>query len=483
MSVRVRIAPSPTGEPHVGTAYVALFNYVWAKKNGGKFILRIEDTDQVRSTRESEVAIMESLKWVGLAWDEGPDVGGDFGPYRQSERTELYKTHIKTLLNNGTAYRCFCTRERLDALRIEQQENKQDLGYDGHCRDLAKEDVEAQLADGVAHVVRFRFPEDGHTIVPDGLRGDISIANSQIGDQVLIKSDGYPTYHLASVVDDHLMEITDVIRAEEWIPSTPKHVRLYEAFGWEAPRWWHLPLLRNADKSKISKRKNPVSLEYFERIGILPEAMVNFLGNLGWSMPDDVEKFTTEQMIEAFDWKRMGLSGPVFDLPKLEWLNALYIREQTDADLIQRVIDAYLTPERLAEIMPLLRERITRLDGFVPMATYMLGGGELEYDWELLVPKKKFTGTAKELRKALDKAAERLDIVRPWKHETIEAKMRELADELGWKAGNLFSPLRVAVTGRTATPPLFETMEAVGGALCRARIRDAAKRLAGKIIQ
>jgi len=476
MTVRVRIAPSPTGDPHVGTAYIALFNWVWARKHGGKFVLRIEDTDQVRSTPESEAAILRSLQWLGLQWDEGPDVGGEYGPYRQSERTEHYRTHCQQLIDGGHAYRCFCTRERLDAVRKEQMAQKENPKYDGFCKGLSASQLEAKIAAGETHVVRLAFPKDGQTIVNDGLRGEITIENTQIDDQVLLKSDGFPTYHLANVVDDHLMKITDVIRAEEWISSTPKHIQLYKAFGWEPPRFWHMPLLRNADKSKISKRKNPVSLDYYEQIGILPEAMVNFLGLLGWSMPDEREQFTAQELADEFDFARMGLAGPVFDLKKLEWLNGNYIRSLSEDDLVDRIMATYMSRDRVRSLMPLVHERMERLDQFVPSTSYFMGDG-VQYDWEELIPKKKFEGTPKDVRKALLEAAETLDGVRSWTAENIEQAMRDLVGKLEWKAGHLFAPLRTAVTGRVATPPLFETMEAIGAALCRARIRQAADKI------
>ena len=479
MTVRVRIAPSPTGDPHVGTAYIGLFNFVWARKHGGQFVLRIEDTDQARSSAASEAAILRSLRWLGLQWDEGPDIGGPHGPYRQSERTALYRSHAATLIERGHAYRCFCTPERIAEMRARQLEAKLGTRYDGHCRALSPEEAAARLEAGEVHVVRLAMPRDGTTVVPDGLRGDIAIENDQIDDQILLKSDGYPTYHLANVVDDHLMEITDVIRAEEWISSTPKHIQLYAAFGWEVPRFWHMPLLRNPDRSKISKRKNPVSLDFYERAGILPEVMVNFLGNLGWSMPGDVEKFTVAEMVEAFGFDRIGLAGPVFDLAKLEWLNGQYIRDLSDEDLVDRVVGTYLSRDRLLEVVPLLKERVARLDQFVPMASYMLGDG-VTYAWESLVPKKKFKGTVSDVRKGLLKTVEALDAVRTWDEETLEAVLRGQATELGWKAGHLFTPIRVAITGRSAAPPLFETMVVVGAAVCRARIRAAAEQLKGK---
>src|SRR5881628_453695 len=272
MSVRTRIAPSPTGDPHVGTAYVALFNYAWARRNGGRFVLRIEDTDRQRSHPASERMIFEALRWLGLTWDEGPDVGGAHGPYRQSERTEFYRRHAEELLRRGGAYLCFCTPERLEALRAEQREKKLPSGYDGRCRSLPPEEARRRRAAGEAHVVRLAMPSEDSMVVADLLRGDIRFERPQMDDQVLLKSDGFPTYHLANVVDDHLMGITHVIRAEEWLSSLPKHVQLYRAFEWEMPVFCHLPLLRNADRSKISKRRNPVSLNHYRRAGYLPEA-------------------------------------------------------------------------------------------------------------------------------------------------------------------------------------------------------------------
>ncbi len=290
--VRVRVAPSPTGVPHVGTAYIALFNYAFAQQEGGSFILRIEDTDQARSTAESEEAILRSLHWLGIEWDEGPDCGGPHAPYRQSERAETYREHVQELLDSGHAYRCFCTPERLAELRKEQKRQRlPQLKYDRRCLELSDDEVTQRLADGAPHVVRLRVPE-GETVYRDRLRGEITFQNETIDDQVLLKSDGFPTYHLANVVDDHQMAISHVVRAEEWITSTPKHVLLYEAFGWQPPEFVHMPLLRNKDRSKISKRKNPVSLDWYREQGYLPEALRNFLALLGFSMPDEREVFS-----------------------------------------------------------------------------------------------------------------------------------------------------------------------------------------------
>src|SRR6201994_1526057 len=340
--VRVRIAPSPTGDPHVGTAYIGLINYIYARQRGGKFVLRIEDTDRARFVATSEQEIFNSLRWLGLTWDEGPDVGGPYGPYRQSERTEIYREHADLLLKNGTAYRCFCTAEELEAVRKQQMAAKLAPRSPGTCRHLAESQIAANLSENKPFTIRMKVPLEGETTFRDELRGDITFSHNNVDDQVLMKSDGFPTYHLANVVDDHLMRITDVIRAEEWISSTPKHVLLYKAFGWELPKFWHMPLLRNLDKSKISKRKNPVSLIYYRQAGFLPEAVINFLGLMGGGMPESTgpvaEKFSLEEMVERFQVENIRLGGPVFDLTKLKWLNGEYIRA--------------LTPEKFSAALP-----------------------------------------------------------------------------------------------------------------------------------
>ncbi len=472
--VRVRIAPSPTGDPHVGTAYVGLFNMVFAKKHGGRFVLRIEDTDQVRSTPESEEAILRSLKWAGLEWDEGPDCGGGFGPYRQSERLELYQRHVGDLVASEAAYPCFCDGERLSALRAEQKANKLPLGYDGQCRGMERAEAARRVESGESHVVRLAVPDEGQIQVTDHLRGEITFESAQIDDQVLLKSDGFPTYHLANIVDDHLMEITHVIRAEEWVSSTPKHVLLYEAFGWEAPTFIHLPLLRNLDKSKISKRKNPVSLDYFKAAGFLPEALLNFLGMMGWSMPDDVEQFSVEEMVEAFTWDRMSLSGPVFNLEKLEWLNGMYIRAMEPSVLAARVLEAMAPIERIRTLAPLLQERIQRLDQFLPMAEYFLSS---EVDWELetLIPKGMDRKTA---YRGIKQLAGEVDALTPWSREGIESLLRDFPDRNSeWSRKHVFTMTRWIVTGRGASPGLFETLEVIGKPLVQDRFRRAMLRL------
>ena len=475
MAVRTRIAPSPTGDPHVGTAYVALFNYAWARKNGGQFILRIEDTDRERSNTTSERMIFESLHWLGLSWDEGPDVGGPHGPYRQSERFPIYREHAERLVATGAAYPCFCTKERLDALRDEQRAKKlpQATGYDGHCRTIPREEAAKRRVAGESHVIRLAMPREGETVVADLLRGEIRIDNRLVDDQVLIKSDGYPTYHLANVVDDHLMEITHVIRAEEWISSLPKHAQLYRAFGWSEPVFCHLPLLRNADKSKISKRKNPVSLNYYRRAGFLPEAMLNYLALMGWAISADREEFSLAEFIASFDIKDITLGGPVFDLEKLTWMNGKYIRNLTVPELLARLRADVLSDEHLLKVLPLAHERIDKLEDFLEYANFFFVG-DVACDGEalgkLLAKKKTAADTAKALAKMLE---ERLDPLLDWTAASLEAAMRAWCEEAGWKPGDLFMPVRIAVTGRAATPPLFETMEVLGREVCRRRLRRA----------
>jgi glutamyl-tRNA synthetase len=478
--VRVRIAPSPTGDPHVGTAYIALFNKALAKKTGGKFILRIEDTDRTRYVAGSEQMIFDALRWLGLSYDEGPDVGGPYGPYRQSERSEIYRRATGELLARGKAYRCFCTAERLEAMRKEQQARKEPPGYDGLCRTLPREEVEAKLASGVPHVVRLAVPREGTTTFEDGLRGEIEFRNRDVDDQVLMKSDGLPTYHLANVVDDREMRITHVIRAEEWISSTPKHVLLYRAFGWEAPRFLHMPLLRNADKSKISKRKNPTSLIWYRDEGFLPEALLNFLGLMGYSMPDEREIFSFDEFVRDFDFARLKVTGPVFDLKKLEWLNGEYIRRMSDDDLAARVV-AHFGPkyagreDLVRRVVPIVKERIKKLKEWADYADLFFFGIP-DYPGEELFGK---VGAAK-AREALDAAGKALSgLEEPFRAPAIERACRTAAEGLSMKANDLFMLLRVAVTGKKVSPPLFETIEILGAGETIARIAKAREKAAG----
>src|ERR1700742_1679812 len=382
---RVRIAPSPTGDPHVGTAYIGLLNYVFTKQRGGQFVLRIEDTDRTRFVPTSEAMIFESLRWVGLTWDEGPDVGGPYGPYRQSERTELYREYCDKLLANGSAYRAFETPEELEAERKAQLAAKQPPKYNGRSRHLSQAEIDENLAAGKPFTIRMKVPTEGSTTFRDELRGDITFDHFNVDDQVLMKSDGFPTYHLANVVDDHLMHITDVIRAEEWISSTPKHVLLYKAFGWELPKFWHMPLLRNVDKSKISKRKNPVSLIYYRDSGFLPNALLNFLGLMGGGMAQPTEQeivskglnmkesdlFSLAEMIEKFDFKRISLGGPVFDLVKLKWLNREYIRKQSPEQFLSALRETIFSNAYLQAVAGLVQTRIETPGQFGDMPAFL----------------------------------------------------------------------------------------------------------------
>ena len=342
--VVTRVAPSPTGDPHVGTAYVSLFNWAWARRNGGRFILRIDDTDRARSKPEHEGKIVEALAWLGMEADESPFVGGPAGPYRQSERGAIYREHADRLLASGHAYRCFCTPERLAELREAQKAAKGHFGYDGRCRAIPTGESERR-AGSETHVLRLAVDKSASTRFTDLLRGQIVIENQEVDDQVLLKSDGMPTYHLATVVDDHLMGVSIIMRAEEWIPSVPKHVMLYQAFGWDLPVFAHVPLLRNANKSKISKRKNPTSLLWYRAMGFLPEAMLNFLALQGWRPAEDKEEFTRDEFVAGFDPKDISTGGPVFDITKLDWLNGQKIRELTLDELADRLLAPTITEQ------------------------------------------------------------------------------------------------------------------------------------------
>jgi glutamyl-tRNA synthetase len=477
MPPRVRIAPSPTGDPHVGTAYIALFNYAFAKKHGGSFILRIEDTDQTRSTKSSEQAIYDALRWLGLDWDEGPDVGGDRGPYRQSERTAIYREHVQTLLDNGTAYRCFCTSERLAKMRAEQEANKQNPGYDGHCRGIDPAEAAKRAADGEAHVIRLKVPHEGETVLHDELRGEIRFANDQIDDQVLLKSDGFPTYHLANVVDDHLMGITHVIRGEDWITSGPKHVLLYQGFGWEPPLFFHLGLLRNQDKSKLSKRKNPVSVDHYRALGYQPATFLNFLATMGFSMGEDRERFSLQEMVEAFDWSHVSTGGPVFDPVKLDAFQGDDLRAM-DPQALRDALVEHAFGTRLDTLVELSRERIHRLDDFIPYVSFFFGG-EVDYTAVLprMVPKKRTKKETIAVLKAYLEGIEKSDAGRAFTVEGIDTFSKAFAQEQGWKPKELYPLLRAASTGRMASPSLFETLAALGKDRVRLRLRGAIEAL------
>jgi glutamyl-tRNA synthetase len=473
--IRVRIAPSPTGDPHVGTAYIGLLNYIYARQRSGKFILRIEDTDRTRFVPTSEQMIFDSLRWLGLAWDEGPDVGGPFGPYRQSERTEIYRTHAEILLANGTAYRCFCTSDELEATRKQQIASKLPPRYPGTCRHLSAEQIEKNLAANKPYTVRLAVPPNGadlasSTTFRDELRGPITFEHNNVDDQVLLKSDGFPTYHLANVIDDHLMQITDVIRAEEWISSTPKHVLLYRAFGWELPRFWHMPLLRNLDKSKISKRKNPVSLIYYRDSGYLPEAILNFLGLMGGGMPADInngtEQFTLVEMVQHFVFTNIRLGGPVFDLTKLKWLNGEYLRKLTPEDFFTAVRTRVFGDDYLRQISALMQTRIETLTQFGDLTSFFFSDNVMPSQ-AVFLPKKRT------LEETLAFAQDQLAVLEAtdWTHDTLEAALKTLGEEKTWSVKENFMLLRAIVTGSTMSPPLLESMVIFGKARSLDRVR------------
>ncbi|HCT41757.1 MAG TPA: glutamate--tRNA ligase [Moraxellaceae bacterium] len=474
-TVRTRIAPSPTGDPHVGTAYIALFNLCFARQHGGQFILRIEDTDQVRSTKESEAQILSALRWVGLEWNEGPDVGGPHAPYRQSERSDIYKAHARELVEKGHAFHCFCTAERLDALRAEQMAAKGALGYDGHCMHLAQDEVAARLAAGEPSVIRMIVPREGECRIQDMLRGEIVIPWSEVDMQVLMKADGLPTYHLANVVDDHLMEITHVIRGEEWISSGPKHVLLYQYFGWQAPVFCHMPLLRNPDKSKLSKRKNPTSISFYERMGYLPEALLNYLGRMGWSMPDEREKFTLDEMIASFDLSRVSLGGPTFDVEKLSWLNSVWLREMPVPDLMVAFQKWAFNPAYVEQVIKQIQPRIHTLSDAVSWAGFFFAG-QVNVTPESFAHKKL---SPDEVRRVLQITLWEIEALRTWNHETVSALLSRVSTTMSIKLRDFMPSFFVAISGSTSSTNVMDAMAILGPDMTRSRLRHALAVLGG----
>lgn len=470
MTVRTRIAPSPTGDPHVGTAYIALFNLCFARQHGGQFILRIEDTDQQRSTAESEQQILDTLRWLGLDWDEGPDIGGPHGPYRQSERMAIYANYAKKLVEQGDAFYCFATPEELDEMRREQMARGETPAYDGRGLLLAADEVQARLERSEPHVIRMKIPTEGACRFNDRLRGEIEIPWTQVDMQVLLKNDGMPTYHLANVVDDHLMGITHVIRGEEWINSAPKHQLLYQYFGWEMPELCHMPLLRNPDKSKLSKRKNPTSISFYRDMGYLPEAVLNYLGRMGWSMPDESEKFSLQEMLAHFDIQQVHLGGPVFDVEKLDWLNGRWIREDLDAEqFADRIAEWALNRDNLMRVVPLIKERVEKFSDIADLVAFLFSGlpritdadfesKRLERDQTVLI---------------LQFCSWRLDGLRTWKRDALFSELKQMADALEVKLKDFMAPLFVAIAGSSSAPPLFDAMEILGPDMVRARLRHA----------
>lgn len=486
--VRVRFAPSPTGDLHVGGARTALFTYLFARQHDGAFILRIEDTDQKRYDESSITSITESLRWLGLHWDEGPDVGGPHGPYFQSQRLHLYREHADRLLAEGYAYECFCSPERLAALREEQRKAGRPPGYDRHCRNLSDEERQAFRDQGITPVIRLKVPLDGTTSGYDLLRGAITFENNKLEDAVLLKSDGYPTYHLAVVVDDHDMGITHVTRGEEWIPSMPLHLILWDAFGWERPVFAHMPTILKPDgKGKLSKREGAASVLVFRDKGYLPEAMVNYLALVGWAYDDRQEIFSMDELIEKFDLERVSPSPARFNYEKLDWMNQYYINHILEVeDLAGRVIpllkqegligdapEGSETYKLVVDAVGLVKDKMKFLTEGPDLISYFLVEPP-DYDAGLLVPRK--TEPADVLR-GLEAARAAIAEVGTEDEAALEERLRAVADELGLKAGQLFMPIRVAVTGRTASPGLFETLRVVNTERSLARMDRAIEKL------
>lgn len=468
--VRTRIAPSPTGFPHVGTAYQALFDYVWARKNRGRFLLRLEDTDVKRSVPGAEEVIYDSLSWLGLEPDEGPKNPGQLGPYRQSERLVLYQKYVQQLVEQGDAYHCFCSPERLTVLRQEQGKQKVAPRYDRRCRHLSVREIKERLGRGEKAVIRMKIPEGQTVVVADALRGHIEFASDTLDDQVLLKSDGFPTYHLAVVVDDHLWEISHVIRGEEWLPSAPKHVLLYRMFGWPEPVWVHLPLLKNPGGGKISKREGHTSIFWYRDEGFLPEAVLNFLALLDWTHPEGKEVFSLTEMIGVFELKGLRKTAAVFDLPKLYWLNGVYLRQKTEGELYNCLqafakvsgnesLEGKLESQKelILKVLPLVRERMRTLKDFEGMTDFFfkepvaLDKGEVA---RLVSFKPNFWDELLQELEALT--------IKQWTKSRLEAVTREVIERHQLVAKDVLMVLRTAAAGRKVSPPLWESLEILG---------------------
>ena len=476
LTVKTRIAPSPTGDPHVGTAYIALFNRCFAHQHGGKFLLRIEDTDQKRSTPKSEMEILTALNWLGLTWDEGVGVGGDNGPYRQSERAEIYRQHADILLKKELAFPCFCSAQRLEKVRQAQISEKRTPRYDGHCLSLGHTERQSRMQSGEPYVIRLVIPQQGECHFIDWLRGKVTISWAQVDMQVLMKSDGLPTYHFANVVDDHLMGITHVIRGEEWINSVPKHVLLYQYFDWKTPEFCHMPLLRNPDKSKLSKRKNPTSINYYRDMGYLPEAMVNYLGLMGWSMPNGVEKFALSEMSDAFDIKRVSLGGPIFDGEKLDWLNGKYLREDlSDKEFASRYLQWANNDNRLGQIAPLIQPRVEKFSDVIGLAGQFLDG-IVSVDATRFEHAKLSTD---QIIRILQFSLWRLEGLQTWNRELIEDALLDLSERMNLKIRDFLFPLFISISGSAVSTSILDNVSILGLDLSRARIRHSIELLGG----
>jgi glutamyl-tRNA synthetase len=486
---RLRFAPSPTGFQHIGGYRTALFSWLFARHSGGSFILRIEDTDLSRTVEGAVAYLIAGLRWLGLDYDEGPLVGGPYGPYYQTQRKALYQQYAHQLIASGHAYRCYCTPERLEAMRKEQEARKQPPRYDRRCRYLSEAERAANEAAGQAWTVRFAMPLEGETVVHDELHGDITFQNADLDDAVILKSDGYPTYHLANVIDDHLMGITHVLRGEEWIASAPRHVQIYRALGWQPPLFYHLPNVLGKDRKKLSKRHNAPSWDALQQQGYLPEAVFNFLALLGWAYDDKTEIFTREELIRVFTLERIGVAGGILDPDKLTWMNGVYIRQLSPEELTRRTLPYLERPEAegglpdriprpldfeyTRRVLQLEQERLKVLGAAAQMVDFFYSD-QLDYDPALLIPKQlDRAGT----RAALQRVRQLLEDETSWEASRLEERLRALASELELKTGQLFGAIRVAISGRTVSPPLFQTMEVLGRRRTLQRIEQAIEAL------
>lgn len=486
--VRVRFAPSPTGYLHIGGARSALFNYLFARHHGGSFILRIEDTDRSRFVEGALKEIFESLEWLGLDWDEGPRKDGGFGPYMQSERLELYKQHAQQLLDSGAAYRCFCSPERLALVREEQEKNGCPSGYDRHCRDLSQEQIDQKLKDNVPFVIRFKIPLGRTVGFEDLIRGYIEYQSDVLDDLVLIKTDGFPTYHMANVVDDHSMQISHVLRGDEWIVSTPRHVLLYEAFGWEVPKFAHLPVILSPSGGKLSKRKGAASVMDYKRNGFLPEALFNFLSLLGWAPGDDREKMSKEDLVKAFSLEQVSPKASVLDEKKLEWMNGLYMAERSSESLVPEVLSAWKehnwvsqdtaeTDPRVLDIVELMKGRSKRITELIENSFYFFKDPE---SYEEKAVKKNFKPEAADFLVEIKNTLSQMD---EFSHQKLEEQFRSIAERKEVGAGRLIHPTRLAVSGVSFGPGLFELLELLGKDTVLRRIDNAIEFIKGKEAQ
>jgi len=475
-SVRLRFAPSPTGYPHLGNIRTALFNWLFARHHGGKFILRIEDTDITRKVEGAVEVIQDSLQWLGLNWDEGP--------YFQSQRLPIYHDIAHRLLEEGHAYLCYCSPERLETMRQEQAKRKQPPKYDRHCRDLTQHERTRLEATGITPVIRFKTPLEGETTFYDLIHGPVTFKHDTLDDFILLKSDGYPTYHLANVVDDHLMAISHVLRADEWLSSTPRHVLLYQALSWQPPQLAHLPMILGPDRAKLSKRHGATTITEYQKQGYLPDAMVNFLVLLGWSLDDRTELLSQEELIKHFSLERVGKTAAIFNKDKLEWMNGVYLRKLSLEEFVQHAmpfldrdlpksVERPLDSNYVSQVLSLIQERAKTLAEVPQLASFFFLD-ELQYDTGLLLSGKL---DAQSAAKAITIASKKLEKVTIWDATTLEGILRLLATELNLGTGELFSLLRVAVTGRTAAPPLFQTMAVLGKEKCLKRFYSALQSL------